>query len=402
MEQGEEPRLNVVHVVARMSDTYGGVSTAVASLAALAAETLNTRIATVADATGGRENIERIQATTPVLEFRGSPIVGRWHGSLGLVIWLCRVRRLDAIVAHSFFDFAVLAAFVAATLRRKPLIIMPHGSLDPFDMKKHARAKQALFPLWACIARRADCFWTTTALEAERLKAFTSRSPRHLIGLPAPPAVHCVPSREAARAELGLLPESFAWLFLGRIDHKKGLVRLLEAYDAIWQEGDTLLIAGSGDRRYEDFISSRIGALTRGHDVRLLGWLDASGKATALAAADTFVLASDNENFGLSVLEALTAGLPVIASDEVYVARDLARDRAVALCMTSTASLIEVMRTVRHDPDARHRLRVLGPKAAATYSNEQVASRLIESMGRVLNGRRAVVRKPSHSDDRTG
>ena len=51
-------------------------------------------------------------------------------------------------------------------------------------------------------------------------------------------------------------------------------------------------------------------------------------KAGALAAADAFILPSHQENFGLAVVEALSAGRPVLISDRVNIWREIEKDRA--------------------------------------------------------------------------
>ena len=68
------------------------------------------------------------------------------------------------------------------------------------------------------------------------------------------------------------------------------------------------------------------------HDqISWVGWLDTVGKAEAFAAADLFVLLSDAENSGLSVVEALQHDVVVVASTEVGVGVELAREEAVLL-----------------------------------------------------------------------
>src|SRR5262249_31728714 len=107
-------------------------------------------------------------------------------------------------------------------------------------------------------------------------------------------------------------------LFLGRLNWKKGLDRLIPAMAQI-AEAD-LLIAGND----EDHYRPELEALTRhfgvADRVRFLGPVDDSKKWVLLASARILVLPSYSENFGNVVLEAMAAGCPVIVTPEVGLA----------------------------------------------------------------------------------
>jgi glycosyltransferase involved in cell wall biosynthesis len=121
-----------------------------------------------------------------------------------------------------------------------------------------------------------------------------------------PPAPH---DRREARTRLGLPPESPVAVCLARLVDQKRHDLLLEAWrdqapDAV------LLLAGDGPNRAR--IEAQVADLGLGGRVRVLGartdvdWL--------LAAADVSVLATDWEGLPISVLEAMAAGVPVVAS----------------------------------------------------------------------------------------
>jgi glycosyltransferase involved in cell wall biosynthesis len=58
------------------------------------------------------------------------------------------------------------------------------------------------------------------------------------------------------------------------------------------------------------------------------GFLDGHDKESIMRSADIFVLPSYSENFGVAVVEAMGAGLPVIVSDQVGIHREIAREQA--------------------------------------------------------------------------
>ena len=107
-------------------------------------------------------------------------------------------------------------------------------------------------------------------------------------------------------------------LFLGRVNWKKGLDRLIPAMKEV--PNADLLIAGNDEENYRpelEALARRHGVLDR---VRFLGPVDDRKKWSLLASARILVLPSYSENFGNVVLEAMAAGCPVIVTPEVGIA----------------------------------------------------------------------------------
>jgi glycosyltransferase involved in cell wall biosynthesis len=118
------------------------------------------------------------------------------------------------------------------------------------------------------------------------------------------------------REELGLAPDRFLGLIVARIDGLKGHETLLRAVARLKQSGDpgrrmTLLIAGDGAKRACcEALTEDLGLSDEW--VRFLGFR--TDAPDLLAASDLFLLPSLTEGLPLSVLEAMTHGLPVIAT----------------------------------------------------------------------------------------
>ncbi len=146
-----------------------------------------------------------------------------------------------------------------------------------------------------------------------------------------------VPKADARRA-LGLPSEAVVFLYLGRIDprYKANLQPLLTAFSRLKHEGDALLVVAGAQADASDetlgrlrFRSVELGIANR---VRWHTNLTAEIRRQLLSGADVFVSPVDNlqESFGLAVVEAMCAGLPVIASDwNGY--RDVVADRETGL-----------------------------------------------------------------------
>jgi glycosyltransferase involved in cell wall biosynthesis len=125
------------------------------------------------------------------------------------------------------------------------------------------------------------------------------------------PAPHTRP-RDAIRAELGVEPADPTVLTIGSLTAQKAQPDLLEAFasGSVARPRARLLIAGDGPRRAE--LEARAAALGLGSRARFLGArLDA---ADLLVACDVFALSSTREGLSITLLEAMRAGRPCVAT----------------------------------------------------------------------------------------
>jgi glycosyltransferase involved in cell wall biosynthesis len=156
-------------------------------------------------------------------------------------------------------------------------------------------------------------------------------------------------------------------LFAGTIEPRKNVPVLVQAFREAQLEGWQLVIAGGWgwvsavDR---DTVES---AATQG-DVRLLGYVDDTTLAALYRDADLFVYPSSYEGFGLPVLEAMAAGVPVITTDTPAL-QELAREHAAVVQLQDLrAELTRLFRTLTADPVECERLARGGLERAAGFS----------------------------------
>jgi glycosyltransferase involved in cell wall biosynthesis len=103
-------------------------------------------------------------------------------------------------------------------------------------------------------------------------------------------------------------------LFLSRINPKKGLPMLLDAWQRVAPEGWRLVIAGNDDSNHLPIVERKIRELGLQDQVEVAGPLFGAAKEAAYRNADLFVLPSYSENFGIVVAEALGYGVPVLTT----------------------------------------------------------------------------------------
>ena len=113
---------------------------------------------------------------------------------------------------------------------------------------------------------------------------------------------------------------------------KKGCDLLLRAFHRVLAEGRStnfqLVMAGPHDGAYGEEMLRLTQELSLGDRVTWTGMLSGDLKWGAFYAAETFVLPSHQENFGVSVVEALACGRPVLISNKVNIWREVSEDGA--------------------------------------------------------------------------
>ena len=175
----------------------------------------------------------------------------------------------------------------------------------------------------------------------------------------------------------------FLLLTVGGLEPRKGSLELIEALAALKRQADpapVLVVVGGHSfqdhRPYRDRVLARareLGVEERS-DLVVLGTVSDADLVAWYHAAGAFVFPSVQEGWGLSVLEALSAGLPVVATD-IPVFREYLTDGETALLVPpgDPEPLAEAIHAVIQDGELRKRLSGAGPRLAARYSWEASA-----------------------------
>jgi glycosyltransferase-like protein len=203
----------------------------------------------------------------------------------------------------------------------------------------------------------------------------------------APPAG----DRAARRAGIGA-GDRFLFLTVGGIEPRKGSAELVEALGALAGAGTPPLLAVVGGHSFQDYAAYRERVLDRaaslglelGRDLVMLGTVPDAELSGWYHAADAFVFPSRNEGWGLVVLEAMAAGLPVVATDIPVFREYLTPDRDALLGPPGdAAALAEGMRRLAADAALRARLAANGPSVARRFPWEAVARRHLDFYARL-------------------
>lgn len=290
--------------------------------------------------------------------------------SLPLLRWLTKhVRDYDLVHIHALFSFASVAAAWCARRQRVPYIIRPLGVLDRYGRTRRRALLKALS--LRCIERPLlrDAAAVHYTSERERSEArevvATARGVVVPLGIDLAPFQN-MPGPQRFRHDWPETAGREVVLFLSRIDPKKGVDLLLDAFARVRERrpGSLLVIAGNGEDSYIEAMRARAARLGIARDVLWCGFLDGADKLSALAAASVFVLPSQSENFGLAAVEALAAGIPVVLSEEVGIARGVDSAAAGRVTRRTARHVAEAVEWVLADPERGMHLAMRGRQLA--------------------------------------
>jgi glycosyltransferase involved in cell wall biosynthesis len=368
----------VVHVMPSLARTYGG------PVAALAGYIAAGRVAGVNSVVvGPRPDAddtawlrETVPGTTLILTGRAG--AGPWVAAPALLRGLTRqLADAEIVHVHGLLNPVSSGAARVALRHRVPVVIGPFGTMSRYTFAhRRTAAKRLYFRLIdAPNLRRAAAIHFTTDAERDEARwhgiEFEARA--HVV--PPPYRATAVPtgtrSRDAAAASV---------LFLGRLHPVKGVDLLLDAWPAIRAGHPTarLIIAGVGALRYEAELRARAAGLgLHAGSVTFAGFVRGAGKASCLASAGVCVLPSRHENFGISVLDAVAAGVPIVVTPGVQLAPWIEAHAMGLVADRSASAVADAVGRALNDADLRSRVERCGAAAVeADFAPQAVAPAL--------------------------
>jgi len=360
--------LRVAHVIQAVDDRSGGTSSAF--LEVLAA------LATQPDLAPVAYSIRPPDTDAAASAIRAHPDRWRLADSLGRTLAPGALGRLvrddlarggiDVLHLHGIWSPDLLAAARAARRAGVPIVWQPHGMLLSHAIAKKALKKKLFMRLGLAAALRgtaAYVFCSAGERDDSVLPAGCDLSRRHVIVLPV-----TIPANEAdiprlraeGRERLGLQADAPLVVFLGRLHPVKRLELTLRAFAAAaprLPQSARLALLGSGDEGYVRSLRDLAASLGVADRVLWPGWISGEDKWRMLAAADALILNSVHENFGYTVPEALGVHTPVVMTDNLSLAADVAAAGPMARIVrpdpAPVADAIASLLTAPPAPEAR-------------------------------------------------
>jgi glycosyltransferase involved in cell wall biosynthesis len=193
------------------------------------------------------------------------------------------------------------------------------------------------------------------------------------------------PSPADVRRSLAVADGARVLLYVGQLAPHKNLTRLVDAVASL--ENVVLFLAGRHAHGAREVLDH---ARARSVDVIAPGWVD--DVRPLFSIADAFVLPSLAEGFGLSILEAMAAGVPVMCSRAGSLP-EVAGDAAALFDPLRTEDIAATCRRLLDDPAARAALVARGGRRVAAFSWQSCARETVETYEAAVRSRALVRRR---------
>lgn len=302
-----------------------------------------------------------------------------------LVPWLkAHVRDYDVVVVNGLWNYSSVGASQVLPDAGVPYFVFSHGMMDPWFRRtypfKHLQ-KQLSWLAWeGRLVRGAKALLFTTEEEKQLAEGqFWGHGYTPLVagyGTARPPS----PTPEQAAAFRERHPGDANrpyFLFMSRIHQKKGIDLLIEAFGRCAAERPDLDLVIAGPDRDNMVSAFREQSRALGVEQRIhwVGMLSGDAKWGALYGAEAYILPSHQENFGISVAEALGCGAPVLITDKINIWREI---KAASAGLVEPDTLDGVERLLRQafalSPEERARMGQAGKAAFAEHFDVQVSA----------------------------
>ncbi|MBA3890854.1 MAG: glycosyltransferase family 4 protein [Gemmatimonadaceae bacterium] len=328
----------------------------------------------------------------PYVRLVGRPTRIRFNGS---VAPLC-IDPFSAVVVRGAFDdfrpdvihvhepFAPSTSLLGVLCADAPVVATFHSYHEPFTVHGgiYTGWSHLLRPVWSRIDHRI-----AVSRAAQRTMSTRMRGADSTI---VPNGASIAHFRHALPAQL---PPGRRMLFVGRLEPRKGFRIALDAFAELGERYDDLrlVVVGDGPQR------TRIRRLTPALRARvdMIGRVSHAALPTYHAAADFFVApATGRESFGIVLVEAMAAGLPVIASNLAGYA-EVVRDERDGLLVrpADPAALAAAGARLLDDEVLAKRLASAGRGRARAFAWPRVAARVERVYEKVRRGRATLTHK---------
>jgi glycosyltransferase involved in cell wall biosynthesis len=290
---------------------------------------------------------------------RWDPLSISLYSSLGPLKNSLQLRRIlkqtkaDLLHVHGLWRDQQWAALQWQIQHMKPVVVSPHGMLDPWAVSHSAWKKKIIGKLFADAAlHKATCLHALCQAEVLAIREYGLNNPIALI----PNGIDLPDLPPAEKKSAGIQNRPKRLLFLGRIHPKKGIAELIRAWGCFvrtsafttvpWQ----LLIVGWDDGghraglqrlatdlhiKWRDYSSDPAAALDAEENsscnLFFYGPLFDHAKDAIFRTVDAFILPSFSEGLPMSVLEAWAYELPVTMTDFCNIPEGFAADAALRI-----------------------------------------------------------------------
>jgi glycosyltransferase involved in cell wall biosynthesis len=278
--------------------------------------------------------------------------------------------KIDVIYFPGFWESlpGIIPAYVVSLVGRKPLVVVFHhlrsndfSERNPIRLSAYRHAKVIIAVSDATAQDVRRCFKTKRVVvtgNGVNLEIFT---------------------------KLGEQIKSFEAVYFGRISEEKGIYTLLKAWSIVIKKMPSakLLLIGGFVFNSKEICHKLCEDLGISRNAIFSGFVSDQNAVRMLGSSKIFVLPSQEEGFGLTVVEAMALGLPCILSD-IPALRENFRSAAVFVKPNDAEGLAQAIITLLNDDTQCKKLGERGLKLARSFSWANVARKELEVLQSVF------------------
>ena len=319
--------MKILHIISSLDEKYGGPSILLPELCLRQKEN-NVDVNIITTYLSNESLTFKDKILNKGLNLKIFKVFTKYRFSIPLILWFFKnLRNYEVIHIHGIYRFPVDLAFIIAFLHGNKFIFSPHGSLDPYlfnrsDNKFIGLFLKKLIHLILYFPLKKALFHFT-AEDEKRLCMLKNIVTKSFV---IPPIAFemektDILNKNHLKSILKISKETFLIGYIGRLHEKKNIDTLIKAFNKISLETRAdigLFILGPGSKEYRNFLEKIIDK-TKNNNIFLFEQKPHNEIKELMYGLDLYALPSHSENFGITIIEALSVGTPVLISDKVNI-----------------------------------------------------------------------------------
>lgn len=294
------------------------------------------------------------------------------------------ISKYNLVHISYVWNFPVLAGALVSKINKIPYMISPHGTLcrEAIELKSKHLKKLYFTLLGRVYIDWANGIHFTSEDEMRNSTSYLNIKSKPYI---VPNGIDLseyenLPGKNQFKVKYPILSGKRYILFLGRVNKKKGLDILVNAFKLLAKgfEDLFLVVVGPDNDGYKAELENMIDKKGLKNKVLFTGMLLGDDKLAAYTGAEVFVLPSYSENFGMTVVEAMACNVPILISDKVGIYDDVEKYNAGIVTSTTTDSLYSGLKKLLENPDiSKSNVVNAGKLVKDKYDISKVADKMI-------------------------
>ena len=329
---------------------------------------------------------ERFPESPAATHKNGSVVYRLQYGRIPFLRWIVRIYRIRQIVGgirpdviHAQAISCGLYAKIASFGRHIPVLTSIQGR-DLYESSPFQRRTEVRWSL-----KGADQLIALNRELVVLAENFTGVSDIRVIHYGFTPE-NVRPDRDTLRRKYAVKKNEFVIITVARLTKAKGLDILISSLRNMPKLKLWIIGEGEERKRLEKLIQNT-GFIEQVH---LLGLLNHYAVAERMKAADLFVMPSRSEPFGISILEAMDAGLPIVATRVGGIPEFVKKENGVLVPPGDPIALGKTIRCVYNDSALRRHMSRMNIEKSSQYHWDEICNRYIDLYVSLSEGKRRI------------